>query len=180
MFKVLVKLLILCLFTLFICNVAKSEQNKTDYSDYGNESSDYSGTENSIKSNSTEDYDYNQLIEDNQCEEKPSFLQKLKLLHNEGKNLTLRKHVKHINQTFELIRNVQTVFKSLFSTDGRAGLELLEFLSEIDLQISSECSSALYRIMTAMRNFDLWALKCKSKVENSIIRLCYLYKIKPY
>jgi len=78
MCKVSIKLLILCFFTLFIGNVAKNKENKNDYSDYVKESFDYSGTaETSIKSSSTEDYDYNQLIEDNQYEEKPSFFTKI-------------------------------------------------------------------------------------------------------
>jgi len=166
MCKVFIKLFSIILLILFIYNnIEKSSGNKTE-NNYENETFSYQ-TESSFKSNSSDDYDYNELIEDNDCEEKSSFLEKLKLIHSEGKSFTLRKHVKHINESFELIKNVQTVFNSLFSTDGRTELQLMEFLSEIDLQLSSECSSALFRILSAIRKFDLWAFKCKSKVENS-------------
>jgi len=155
MSQILIKSLFICLLTLFIYNnVVKSDEN---------ESFNTNSNESSVNSNSSDDYDYNEVIEDNDSEEKPSLLQKLRLIHSEGKNLTLRKHVKHINESFELIKNAKTVFKSLFSTDGRTELEFMEFLSEIDLQLSSQCSSALLRTFSAIRKSDLWALKCKLK-----------------
>jgi len=149
----------------------KSSDNNTEsnYDDYTDEPSSYN-TESSLKFNSSDDYDYNELIEDTDCEEKPGFFEKMKLIHRDGTNATINKHVKHINQTFDLIKNALDGLKPLFPTDRMAGLEFLEFLTEIDLRLSSECSSALIRILSSLRKFDFWALKCKFKVQT--YRLC--------
>jgi len=166
MFQAYVKLFSIILLNLFIYNnfVKSSEINTESDYDYENQTFNYQ-TESSLKPNSSDDSDYDELIEDNDCKEKSNFFERLKLIHNEGKNITISKHVKHINQTFDLIKNATNTLKSLFPTDGRAELELLEFLSEIDLQLSSQCSKALFTIRSSVKNLDLWALKCKFKVE---------------
>jgi len=142
--------------------VKSSESNTESHYDYENQTNN-NKSQYSFKSNSSDDYDYNELIEDNNCEEKPSILQKLRVIHNEGKDSVISKHVKHINQTIGLIKNATNTLKSLFPNDGRTGLEFVEFLSEIDLQLSSQCSKALYRIFSSVNNLDYWALKCKFK-----------------
>lgn len=90
-----------------------------------------------------------------------TFIDRLRLIHSEGKNKTVSKHVKHINETFALLKNMPKIFEPLIGIDSREKSKLIEFLTEIDTGLSPECFSAFLRINQAISNSDLWAIKCK-------------------
>lgn len=182
MFFINRKKLLICLIFIQIINCLNSE-NSDDYSE--DESSDNS-TSSYIENSSTEDYDsvssssvstvsylsadlnnttedydeYEDEIEDNI---EPNFIEKFRRIHSQSKNITIVTNVKHINQSFEAIRKFQKNFDYLFKTDGKSSLEFLEFLSEIDIQLSAQCSSALFRIYSSIKKTELWAMKCETK-----------------
>ena len=60
-----------------------------------------------------------------------------------------------------MINNLKKVFSKLFPTDASTGLEIIEFLTDIDLGLSHECSVALFTIITEIRKYELWAIKCE-------------------
>jgi hypothetical protein len=165
--KTLVKLSIIYFLTLvFNNNLVSSVEKANDFEDYDKNDVTENTTQlvsNTTDFNSTEDYEYDNNEVVNESDRELSFIDKVKQLHDEGKNLTISKHVKHINDTFNVLNNLQKVRKFLFPINDRTRLELVEFLSEIDVGLSPECLSATYRILTSSTNGDLWALKCKFK-----------------
>lgn len=165
--KTLVKLSIIYFLTLvFNNNLVSSVEKANDFEDYDKNDVTENTTQlvsNTTDFNSTEDYEYDNNEVVNESDRELSLIEKVKQLHDEGKNLTISKHVKHINDTFNVLNNLQKVRKFLFPINDRTRLELVEFLSEIDVGLSPECLSATYRILTSSTNGDLWALKCKFK-----------------
>jgi hypothetical protein len=111
-----------------------------------------------------EDEEVKKEEEDSNSCDKKSFVDKLKIFHEEGKSSVTGKNVKNINESFALLESAQKVFGSLFETDKRETSKLLEFLSEIDLDLSPECMSAFVRIIYALREKHLWAVKCKLRI----------------
>jgi hypothetical protein len=112
------------------------------------------------------DYDYSEVFneqEGNSCH-KQSLVSKLIQLHEEGKNVTIIKNFKHLNETFKLFKYLRKVSKFLFSFDEREKLKVIEFLSEIDIGLSNECLVAIYKIFSAFDREEFWALKCKSRI----------------
>jgi len=99
----------------------------------------------------------------NSCDQK-SFIDKVRFFHEEGKSSITGKNVKNINESFALLKSAQKVFGSLFQIEKREILKLLEFLSEIDSNLSPECMSAFVRIISAFREKHLWAMKCKLRI----------------
>ena len=155
MFKLIIKLLIICLITqkTVICLQSESE----DYSDDGEDVSTGSlETEDSTES--SEDYEE---AEREDREQTQSFLDKFRQIHSENKNATFRLNVKHINETFELINDFQQKLGYFFKSDGKTGLEFIEFLSEIDIRLSSDCMAALFRIYASIQNTEFWSIKCE-------------------
>ena len=94
------------------------------------------------------------------CE--PTFFDKWQILFEQGKNATINKHVEHINQTFDALEtfkhNVQYLFQ--YSISKREQQKALEFISNIDLVITSVCLSALTSLIKAIGDNEIWALKC--------------------
>jgi hypothetical protein len=169
--KTLVKLSIIYFLALvFNKNLVSSEEKIDDSDDYDSDYDNNNVTENTTQLisnttgfNLTDDNEYDNNEDENESDHELSFIEKIKQLHDEGKNLTISKQVKHINDTFNILSNLHKVRKFLFPTNERTSLELVEFLSEIDVGLSSECLSATFKVLTSSRNGDLWALKCKFK-----------------
>jgi hypothetical protein len=167
--KTLVKLSIIYLFALvFNNNLVSSVEKTDDFDDYDYDNNNVTENTTQLVSNttgfnSTDGYEYDNNEDENESDRELSFIEKVKQLHDEGKNLTISKHVKHINDTFNVLNNLQNVREFLFPINDRTRYEFLEFLSEIDVGLSPECLSATIRIVTSSRNGDLWALKCKFK-----------------
>jgi hypothetical protein len=126
----------------------KANANDTEKTDYNDMTGDYDSDDTEEEQNDSE---VNKL----------SFIDKVRLLHEEGKNVTFSKYVKHINDTFERLKTTRKNFEYLFETDKIENLKILEFLSEIDTGLSPQCSAAFTRIFSAVGNGDLWSLKCK-------------------
>jgi hypothetical protein len=133
-------------------NVVLSIESDSDYESYV--------TENNTDFNASDDYDPDSIDEE-KSESEMSLIEKLQLLHDNGKNITISKHVNHINDTFEILNHLQKIRQFLFPVDKRRNLEFAEFFSGIDIGLSSECLSATYRIISAVGEYDLWALKCE-------------------
>jgi hypothetical protein len=119
--------------------------------------------------NSSDDYDYNEVFNEKEGKgcRKQSLISKLIQLHEEGKNVPIIKNFKHINETFKLFKYLRKVSKFLFSFDKREKLKVIEFLSEIDIGLSNECSVAFNKIFSAFSREEFWALKCKSSIFNT-------------
>ena len=118
---------------------------------------------NSLKnSNSSDDYDYESAEESTDECPTESFVDKAKKLHEEGKGFPLTKNVKHINETFALLKNLKNVLSTLFGISEREKYKAIEFFSEIDFNISPTCMSSLVQTFQAVSNAELWAIKCKS------------------
>ncbi|XP_054155968.1 nose resistant to fluoxetine protein 6-like [Oppia nitens] len=160
--------------------------NNTDTSDYStsddkivdetintNNNNDYNTTAPNNTSNSDDDYgDYDEL-EDRDGEEEDdggecdakdcakSFLDKWKVLYNEGKSETIVKQVEHINDTLRTLRTVKENLQFLLKPpdNSRERYKALEFFSELDLGLGGDCMSALTRMVIAMANGEIWALK---------------------
>ena len=86
-----------------------------------------------------------------------------KHLYEQGKNVTIRKNVEHINQTFETLKTFGENIKYLFNEpkESREKQKAMEFFSEIDLGLTSECYSGLLKLLKAINENEIWALKCK-------------------
>jgi hypothetical protein len=95
-------------------------------------------------------------------ESKQTFIEKLQQLYDEGKNLTISKNVNHINDTFNILTNLRKVINFLFAINEKTRIEALEFISGIDTGLSDKCSRTVLKVLSSIRNEDLWALKCKS------------------
>ncbi|XP_054166038.1 nose resistant to fluoxetine protein 6-like [Oppia nitens] len=116
--------------------------------------------------NTTSDYDYDSSgdtdgdedEEDNGCESQ-SFIDKISKLHSEGRDVNLTKNVKHINETFAVLNNVKTLLSNLFVFNEREKYKAIEFLSEIDFKISSQCMTSLVKVFKSIRNTEFWAIK---------------------
>lgn len=133
-------------------NVVLSIESDSDYESYV--------TENNTDFNASDDYD-SDSIDEEKSDSEMSFIEKVELLRDSGKNITFSKRVNHINDTFEILNHLQKVRQFLFPLDKRMILEITEFLSGIDIGLSPECLSATYRIISAVGEYDLWALKCE-------------------
>ena len=167
MTKHLFKLLLICFIISFeIINCSEIEREDTTESTDSSEVSDHISAE--------EGEDYEEYDEDQEPTSDPSFFEKFKQIHSENQNVSISLNVKHINQTFEVINNIQQKFGQFFKTDGKTGAEVLEFLSEIDVQLSAQCSASLFKIFTAVKNSEFWALKCKQTTYKHV----NLYKLK--
>jgi hypothetical protein len=165
---ILLNFLSICLLTLFIFNnnVICSQENNKDYVDYDIKSFDVKNDTKKVQSfNASDDYSYDDIKEEEDNSEK-SFIDRFKLLHEEGKNVTFSKNVNHINDTIKIVKNVQKVFKTLFPSNERTKLEIMEFLTEVDINLSPDCFNAILRIYSAFQKYELWAIKCK--FENKI------------
>ena len=102
-------------------------------------------------------------IEKEEANRTKSFVDKFRELHHKNRNKSVSYSVKHINETFEAIDNFRENFKYLFKTDDRLSNELLEFLFELDIQLSTTCSSALFNIYLAIKESEIWAMRCEFK-----------------
>jgi hypothetical protein len=117
------------------------------------------------KTTDESEYEYDYSVDnDEEVEEetKQTFIAKLQQLHDEGKNLTISKNVNHINDTFNTLTNLRKVINFLFPTNKRTEIEALEFISGIDNGLSHECLRSVLKVLSSIKNEDLWALKCKT------------------
>ncbi len=165
--KILIKLsLFLLLILITFNNVVKSNENNENSEEFDEYEDESNGnlTESDSRLNSTDDYEglTDEEIEEEEEETKQTFIGKLQQLHEEGKNLTISKNVNHINDTFNTLTNLRKVINSLFPTNKRTGIEALEFISGIDIGLSHECLRSVLKVLSSIKNGDLWALKCKS------------------
>jgi len=162
--KILIKLsLFLFLILIIFINVVisnKNDENSEEFDEYEGESNG-NFTESDSSLNSTDDYE-GLNDEKEEKESQQTFIQKLQQLHDEGKNLTISKNVNHINDTINTLTNLRKVINFLFPTNERTGIEALEFISGIDIGLSHECLRSVLKVLSSIRNGDLWALKCKS------------------
>ena len=96
-------------------------------------------------------------------EEPSSIVDRWRLLYEQGKNITIRKNVEHINQTFETLKTFGENIKYLLSQpkESRDKQKAIELLIEMDLGITNECYSALINVFEAFSDKEIWALKCK-------------------
>jgi hypothetical protein len=160
--KILIKLSLFLVLILIIFNnvviTDENHENSEEFDEYEGESNG-NLTESDGRLNST--HDYEGLTDEEEEESEQTFIQKLQKLHDEGKNLTISKNVNHINDTFNTLTNLRKVINFLFSTNERTGIEALEFISGIDIGLSHECLRAVVKVLSSIRNGDLWALKCK-------------------
>jgi len=53
------------------------------------------------------------------------------------------------------VKNIQKVFKTFFQTDERTKLEIMEFLTGIDIDLTPDCLSAVLRIYSAIKKIRL-------------------------
>lgn len=113
-------------------------------------------TESPVSETTTEE-DYDFAEDDNS----KGFVDKLRELHQKNGNNTVVYRSKDFNETFDTIEKFRQNFKYLFKTDDKLAIELLEFVSELDIKLTSGCSSALFRIYSAVRNSEIWGLRCK-------------------
>ena len=157
--KSICKLLIIYLLSilLFTVIIVKSSESVDDY-ETSDEEEDQNVLNSTSKTNSSDDYDYSDKLDD--CP-KETFLDRARKLHEEGRHLPLTKHVKHINETFALLQNVKNVFRTLFGISDREKHKIIEFLSEIDFRASTECMNSMVKVFQAIQNTELWALKSK-------------------
>jgi hypothetical protein len=166
--KILIKMsLFLFLILIIFNNVVISNENNENSEEFDEyeEESDGNLTESESSLNSTDDYEGlndEEVEEEEEEESQKTFIQKLQQLHDEGKNLTISKNVNHINDTFNTLTNLRKVINYLFPTNEKTGIEALEFISGIDIGLSHECLRSVLKVLSSIRNGDLWALKCKS------------------
>jgi hypothetical protein len=164
--KILIKLsLFLLLILITFNNVVisnENDENSEEFDEFENKSNG-NLTESDSSLNSTDDYEgLNDEEVEEERESKQSFIEKLQQLHDEGNNLTISKNVNHINDTFNTLTNLRKVINFLFPTNERTGIEALEFISGIDIGLSHECLRSVLKVLSSIKNGDLWALKCKS------------------
>jgi hypothetical protein len=137
MCSILLNFLSFCLLTLFIFNnnTICSQDNKKVDVDHDIESFDVKNDTKNVQSfNASDDYSYNNPDEEEEEEEvvdnnEKSFMDRFRLLHEEGRNVTFSKNVNHINDTVKIMKNVQKAFATLFPTDKRTNLEIMEVLT---------------------------------------------------
>lgn len=86
-------------------------------------------------------------------------MDKIRVLHDQGRNVTFSKHVKHINDTFDRIKHLKGLYEKFIAPDKRTGLEMLAFISGIDITLSPECFASFFAAITGYRNSDLWATR---------------------
>jgi hypothetical protein len=157
MVKKLINLFNILILALLLINyVVKCNESDGEDHESENIESESFNNYNTTDGEDNHEIDYEEEEEDNQ-----SFIDKIKRIHQNGKNVTLSKNVKNIDSTFEILKNIQKVFGSLFKFDQRERLKLIEFLSEIDLNLSPKCMSDIVRITSGITETDLWAIKCK-------------------
>jgi hypothetical protein len=125
-------------------------------------------TDSSVEEDKNVDDDYESENDDAEGDQesggscdKASILDKLRALHDEGKNLTVVKRVSHINETLERLNYVRNLYKKLYEPDKKTLLESLAFLSSIDVTVQPECFASLFTVFTGLRTNQLWASKCK-------------------
>jgi hypothetical protein len=164
--KILIKLsLFLFLILITFNNVVisnENDENSEEFDEFENKSNG-NLTESDSSLNSTDDYEgLNDEEVEEERESEQSFIEKLQQLHDEGNNLTISKNVNHINDTFNTLTNLRKVINFLFPTNERTGIEALEFISGIDIGLSHECLRSVLKVLSSIKNGDLWALKCKS------------------
>jgi hypothetical protein len=167
--KILIKLsLFLFLILIIFNNVVisnENNENSEEFDEYEDESNS-NLTESHSSLNSTDDYkgfnDEKVEEEEEEKESKQTFIEKLQQLHDEGNNLTISKNVNHINDTFNTLTNLRKVINFLFPTNKRTEIEAMHFISGIDIGLSHECLRSVLKVLSSIRNGDLWALKCKS------------------
>ena len=118
------------------------------------------------KINNSTDYDYEEAEgRDGGCDgdNQPTFLDKWKEIYEQGRNVPINKYVKHINETSEVLKTFKQNLEFLLkpSDNSQERYKALEFFSEIDLGLSSECLTAFTRTVMSIVNGELWALKCE-------------------
>ena len=114
--------------------------------------------------NAQNDYEYENSEEYVQeYGNRPSFIDKWRELYEQGKNVSSVKNVENINQTFDILNTFGKNMKYLFigPNDSQEKQKAIEFLMEIDLGITNQCYSALIKLIKAMGDRQMWALKCK-------------------
>ena len=111
-----------------------------------------------------ENIDEDQINEYEFTDNEPtSIVDRWRHLYEQGKNITIRKNVEHINQTFETLKTFGENIKYLFNepNDNREKQKAMEFLMEIDLGVTNDCYSAIIQLFKAINENKIWALKCK-------------------
>jgi hypothetical protein len=172
--QILIKLSLFFVLTFIIFNNVvisnENDENSEEFDEYEDESngnfteSNGNFTESDSSLNSTDDGEGltdEEAEEEEETDSQQTFIQKLQQLHDEGKDLTISKNVKHINDTFNTLTNLRKVINFLFPTNERTGIEALEFISGIDIGLSHECLRNVIKVLSSIRKGDLWALKCK-------------------
>lgn len=155
-------------FLLFSVIIVRSDDISDSESESDYESSGELIANKTLKSSNSSDYessdDYESGDEEVANDDCPTenFIDKVKRIHEEGRKAPITKNVKHINETFQLLKNVRNVFANLFGITEREKHKVLEFLSEIDFKISGPCMTSLVRVFQAISNSELWAIKCES------------------
>jgi len=166
---------ILILALLLINYVVKC--NESDGEDHESENIETESYNNYNTTDGEDNHEIDYEEEEEEEEDNQSFIDKIKRIHQNGKNMTLSKNVKNIDSTLEILKNIQKVFGSLFKFDQRERLKLIEFLSEIDLNLSPKCMSDIVRITSGITETDLWAIKCKFN-SNIFFKLIYIIELK--
>jgi hypothetical protein len=140
-------------------------------------------TDSSVEEDENVDNDYESEKDDAEGDQESggscdntSILDKLRALHDEGKNLTVVKRVSHINETLERLNYVRNLYKKLYEPDKKTLLESLAFLSSIDVTVQPECFASLFTIFTGLRTNQLWASKCKFE-KNSFFFFLNIFQI---
>jgi hypothetical protein len=100
-------------------------------------------------------------IDSNECYNGVKLMDDIQVMHENGLNRTFSRYVEHINETFDVIYNLENIFSKLFLPELKTSLRITEFLSNNN-DLSNECLKSFTRISKAMRNKELWAFRCKS------------------
>ena len=96
-------------------------------------------------------------------DEPVSIVDRWRQLYEQGKNITIRKNVEHINQTFETLKTFGENIKYLLSQPKESWdkQKAIKLLTKLDLGITNECHSTLTHLFKAFSDNEMWALECR-------------------
>jgi len=95
-----------------------------------------------------------------ECNDSDKFLDNIEKIHKNGLNKNISKYVEHINETFDILSNLDRGSTQLFLSGRKTIFRITEFLSTNN-DLSNACLQSIVRISTGIQNREFWALKCK-------------------
>lgn len=112
-------------------------------------------------SNSTSDLDSRESANDEECKETPTMFSFLRGVHGENRKLPIVKQVPDLNHTMLIVDHLANLTATLLNIQLNKQQLAIMFELFYEIQVSDQCLVSLARLVRAISQRQIWALKCK-------------------